>query len=65
MKQKFTYYLHGPDECSLREWCERESGLDLTQEQVDAICDARPFYEVGIECEVDEKGKVTLLGVQK
>lgn len=65
MKQKFTYYLHGPDEPSVAEWLREESGLELSPEAAENFVSSRPFYEVAVQCEVDEKGNVTILGVKE
>lgn len=65
MKQKFTYYLHGGEDCSVREHLQTDCGLELSPEAMDNAVNSRPFYEVGIECEVDEKGNVTLLGIKQ
>ena len=64
MKQKFTYYLHGPSDCSIAEWLREESGIELSPEAAQNFVDSRPFYEVAIKCEVDEKGNVTILGAE-
>lgn len=66
MKQKFTYYLHQDhDYDGMREFLTDEAGLDLSPKAIDKICKSRPFYEVGIICEVDEDGNVEIIGVEK
>ena len=66
MKQKFTYYMHS-SHCSegMREFLTEETDLQLSDAAIEKIISDRPFYEIGIECEVDEHGNVTILGVEQ
>lgn len=63
-KQRFTYHLY--DTCEpgeLREILEGK-GIVLSEEAWEVLGDQRPFYEVGLDCEVDEKGEVEILGLE-
>ena len=63
MKQTFKYYLHDSySQGEMREYLE-EKGIILTEEAWANI--GRPFYEVGFNCEIDDKGKITILGLAK
>lgn len=62
MTQQFKYYLH--DHYSTNELHEylMEQGIVLSEEAWDNIY--RPFYEVTLDCEVDDNGNITLLGAK-
>lgn len=61
---KFQYYLHDSERGSLSEyltWKFPEMDPDLAK-KADS---QRPFYEVTLECELDEEtGKVTLISAR-
>lgn len=58
--QSFTYYLHdNTSNAELREYIE-EKGIVLSEEAWENM--GKPFYEVGIHCEVDPQGNVTIVG---
>jgi hypothetical protein len=60
--QKFIYYLHDDSSSyERREWLEGQ-GITLTDVAWENL--GRPFYEIGLECEVDDNGKVTILRVK-
>lgn len=65
MKRPFTYYMHDNyDGYERREVIARQLGLDPEDEVFDMM--GRPFYEVGLDCELDlETGTVTILGVKR
>lgn len=66
MKQKFTFYLHSMhDSSEFRHFLTEEAGLELSPDALENAVQSRPFYEVGIECEIDEKGNITMLGIKK
>ena len=59
MAQQFKYYLHDDyNTFELHEFL-KEQGVELSEEAWDNF--GRPFYEVTLECEVDDDGNVTLL----
>lgn len=62
MKQRFVYYLHDNNDTSDRLANIRGQGVQLTSEQEANL--GEPFYEVGLQCEIDETGNVTILGVK-
>lgn len=62
MKQKFSYYLHDDyNSNERRNWLEKQ-GVKLSEEAWENL--GRPFYEIGLDCEVDEKGNVKILGIK-
>lgn len=64
MKKQFTYYLH--DNASSYERAadiEDQMGMHFTDDQIELM--GRPFYEVGLYCEIDtDTMEVTILGVK-
>ncbi len=63
MKQKFKYYLH--DDCNTEERIHniKSQGVNLPELAWENI--GRPFYEICLDCEIDESGNVEILGVIK
>lgn len=60
-KQTFNFFLHNNfSSYEMREFMEA-SGIVLSEEAWENVGD--PFYEVGLHCEVNENGKVTILEV--
>jgi hypothetical protein len=61
MTKRFKYYLH--DNADHRERIaniEEQTG-PLTEHQRETI--GRPFYEIGLDCEINDNGDVKILGV--
>ena len=64
MKQKFTYYLHGKrDRDSWRDFFLYECDIELTEEAIKRVVQRQPFYEIALDCEVDEHGNVKINGI--
>jgi hypothetical protein len=63
-KVYFDYYLHDNySSAEFRDYME-DQGITLTEEVWKKVY--RPFYEVGLSCEIDtETGKIEILSVHK
>jgi hypothetical protein len=61
MTQQFTYYLHDDATRGERRETLEAQGVELSEEAWEKL--GRPFYEIGLKCEVDEYGVVKILGV--
>jgi len=61
MTQRFKYYMH--DNCDTMERIHNieSQGVTLTPAQKDNL--GEPFYEVCLDCEVNDAGDVKILGV--
>lgn len=57
----FKYYLHDSyNSFESLDWIARQTGLEIDDELADKI--GRPFYEVGLNCTLDdETGRVTIV----
>ena len=62
-KQKFKYYLHDDASSYEREDFIKSQGIELSEMAWENM--GRPFYEIELTCEVDEDGKVTIIGVKQ
>lgn len=60
--QRFKYYLHDTSNSLERREFLEDQGLELSEEAWENM--GRPFYEVTLECEVDDEGKVTLVSAK-
>lgn len=60
----FAYYLHDTDEYDgMVEWIAKQTGVPKNHPCFEDL--GRPFYEVGLECELDtETGEIRILGVK-
>jgi hypothetical protein len=59
LTQKFKYYVHDSAMSSERREHLEGEGVTLSEEAWENM--GRPFYEVTLECEVDDHGNVTLI----
>jgi hypothetical protein len=62
IRQKFKYYLHDNYTSIERRDSLEEKGIILSEEAWEKMKYA--FYEVELDCEVDEDGNVTILGAK-
>lgn len=61
-KQTFFVYLHDGFNSHERREIMEEAGIVLSEEAWKNL--GSPFYEVQLECEVDDQGNVTILEVK-
>jgi hypothetical protein len=59
MPQKFKYYLHDHYTSMERREHIESQGVQLSEEAWENM--GRPFYEIELDCEVDDDGNVTIL----
>ena len=62
MSQKFTYYVNDQNNSNERRAEMEAQGVQLRDDAWENI--GRPFYEIALECEVDDSGKVKIIGVK-
>lgn len=61
--QRFTYYLYDSRQSDERRQDIERQGVKLSEEAWENL--GRPFYQIGLDCTVDDEGFVVIHGVKE